>query len=124
MILLIYFLLIHLVIITGLKNEELADATRKSNKKEWTYKDRWTPKEEATDVPPMPPLEGDEDEVKEEKGLKVLTLNKWLTRFSILLEKIKPGNNSKIIKNNVRQTLYLLYQHNNIIKNNISFVLA
>ena len=40
MILLIYFLLIHLVIITGLKNEELADATRKSNKKEWTYKDR------------------------------------------------------------------------------------
>ena len=107
-----------------MKNEELADATRKSNKKEWTYKDRWTPKEEATDVPPMPPLEGDEDEVKEEKGLKVLTLNKWLTRFSILLEKIKPGNNSKIIKNNVRQTLYLLYQHNNIIKNNISFVLA
>ena len=65
----------------------------------------------------MPPIEGDEDEVKEEKGLKVLTPNKWITRLSILLGQIKPGNNSKILKNNIRQTIYLLYQHNNIIKN-------
>ena len=33
----------------------------------------------------MPTLEGDEEEVKEEKGLKILTRNKLLTRLSILL---------------------------------------
>ena len=32
-----------------------------------------------------PPLEGDEEKVKEEKGLKVLTPNKLLTRSPVLL---------------------------------------
>ena len=39
----------------------------------------------------MPPLEGDEEEVKEEKWLKILTSNKLLTRFPILLAEIKAG---------------------------------
>ena len=30
-------------------------------------------KEESTDVSPMPPLEDDEEEVREGKGLKILT---------------------------------------------------
>ena len=42
----------------------------------------------------MPPLEGDEKEVKERKGLKVLPPNKLLTRVPILLAQIKAGNNS------------------------------
>ena len=33
-------------------------------------KEQLTDKEELTDVPPIPPLEGDEEEAKEGKGLK------------------------------------------------------
>ena len=43
------------------------------------YKEESTDKEESEDLPPMAPLEGDEEEVKEGKGLKILTLNKLLT---------------------------------------------
>ena len=72
------------------------------------------------DLPPMPPLEGDEEvklepeesivervklnprKRKEKKktgtGLKILTPNKLLTRLLILLTQIKAGNNSKQIK--------------------------
>ena len=41
----------------------------------------------------MPLLEGDEEEVKEVKGLKILTPNKLLTRIPTLLAQIKAGNN-------------------------------
>ena len=64
----------------------------------------------------MPPLEGDPEEVKEGKGLKILTPNKLLTRFSVLLAQVKAGNNSHKLKNERRQVLYLLYQHNKITK--------
>ena len=73
------------------------------------------------DLPPMPPLEGDEEvklepeesivervklnprKRKEKKkktgtGLKILTPNKLLTRLLILLTQIKAGNNSKQFK--------------------------
>ena len=73
-----------------------------------------TDKEESVDLSDMRALEGDE-EVKEGKGLKTLTLNK-LTRLPILLAQIKAGNNSNKLKNKVRQILYLLCQHNNITK--------
>ena len=63
----------------------------------------------------MPPLEVDE-RVKERKGLKILTPNKLLTRLSILLAQIKARNNSYIIKNGIRQVLYLLYHYNKITK--------
>ena len=36
-------------------------------------KEESTDKEELTDVSPMPPLEDDEEEVREGKGLKILT---------------------------------------------------
>ena len=42
-----------------------------------------TDKKESTDLPAMPALEG--KEVKEGKGLKILTPNKSLTRLPILL---------------------------------------
>ena len=73
-------------------------------------------KEESTDVPLMPPLEGDEEEVKHGKGLKILMPNKLLTRLPILLAQVKAGNNSYKLKNEIRQILYLLYQHNKITK--------
>ena len=44
----------------------------------------------------MPPLEGDE------KGLKILTPNKLLTRLPVLLAQIKAGNNSCRFKNEIR----------------------
>ena len=53
------------------EKEDLADTTRKNDKEEWT------------DVPPMPPLEGNEEKVKEGKALKMLTPKKLLTRLPI-----------------------------------------
>ena len=46
----------------------------------------------------------------------MLTLNKLLTRLQILLAQIKAGNNSYKLKNEIRQILYLLYQHNKSLK--------
>ena len=71
---------------------------------------------ESTDIPPIPQLEGDEEEVKEGKGLKILTGNKLLTRLPILLAQIKSGSNSYKLTNKIRQILYLLHQHSEIIK--------
>ena len=62
----------------------------------------------------MPPLE--DEEVKEGKGLKILTLDKFLTRLSILLAQVKAGNNSYKLKNKIRKILYLFYQHIKITK--------
>ena len=72
--------------------------------------------EKYIDLSDMPPLGGDEEEIKERKRLKILTPNQLLTRLSILLVQIKAGNNSYKLKNEIRQTLYLLYQHNKITK--------
>ena len=80
------------------ENEELTDTTRKN------------------DLPPMPPLENDE-EVKEKKEFKILTLRKLLTRLAVLLTQVKAGNNSYKLKNEIRQILCLLYQHNKIMEN-------
>ena len=41
--------------------------------------------EKFTDLPPMPPLEGNEEELKEGIGLKILTPNKLLPRLPLLL---------------------------------------
>ena len=49
--------------------------------------------DEFINIPDMPPLEVDEEEVKERKALKVSTPNKLLIRLPILLAQIKAGNN-------------------------------
>ena len=83
----------------------------------WTEnEEESTVKEEFEDLPPMPTLEGDEEVVKEGKGVKIVTPNKLITRLPILLAQIKAGNNSHRLKNEIRQILYLLYQHNKITK--------
>ena len=91
-----------------LKNVKLTDKGELNDKKESADK------EEFTEVPPIPPLEGDEEEGK---ALKILTPNKLLTRLPIVLAQIKAGNNSSKLKNQIRQILYLLYQNNKITKN-------
>ena len=57
-------------------------------------------------------------------GLKILTNKQMLNGLPILLAQIQAGNNSKKIKNEIRQTLYSLYRskllnktvYNNLIK--------
>ena len=53
-------------------------------------------------------LEGDEDEVKEEKGLKILTPNKLLIRLSELLGQRKTRNELFKLKYEIRKLAYLL----------------
>ena len=50
----------------------------------------------------MSPLEGDEEEVNEKKGLKILIANKILTRLPILLSQTKAGKNSYKLKTEIR----------------------
>ena len=47
----------------------------------------------------------------------MLTSNKLLTRLPILSAQIKAGNNSYKLKNEIREILYLLYQHNKTTNN-------
>ena len=65
----------------------------------------------------MPPLECDEQEVKEGQELKILTLNKLLTGLPIIIAQLKARNNLYKLKNKIRKMLYLLYQHYKITKN-------
>ena len=71
-------------------------------------KEKLSDKEELVDLSDMPPLEGDEEEVKEGNRLKNLTPNKLLAKLSVLLALIKAENNSYKLKNEIRQILYLL----------------
>ena len=64
------------------------------------------------------------DTSKKGEGLKILNNQQMLNRLPILIAKIQAGNNSKSLKNEVRQILYSLYRskvltktvHNNLIK--------
>ena len=76
------------------KDKEWDDKRQKGNKKK-----------ELHDLEPMPPLEGNEEEVQEEDRLKILTPNKLLTRLQILLARIKARNNSWKVKNEIKQIL-------------------
>ena len=49
-------------------------------------------------------------------GLKILTNKQMLNRLSILLAQIQAGNNSKKLKNEIRQILYSLYRSKVLIK--------
>ena len=58
------------------------------------------------------------------KGLKILTKQQMLSRLPILFAQIQAGNNSKSLKNELRQLIYSLYRskkltkivYNNLIK--------
>ena len=47
-------------------------------------------------------------------GLKILTPNQMLSRLPISLAQLKAGNNSKKLKNEIRQLLYSLYRSKNL----------
>ena len=66
--------------------------------------------EEIGYIPTMLLPEVDEEEVKEGKGIKILTPNKLLTRLPIL------RNNSCKLRNEIKQIAYILYQRNKTTK--------
>ena len=49
-------------------------------------------------------------------GLKILTPSQMLSRLSISLAQLEAGNNSKKLKNEIRQLLYSLYCSRNMTK--------
>ena len=69
-------------------------------------------------------LKSDSDTSKKGEGLKILNNKQMLNRLPILLAQIEAGNNSKSLKNELRQILYSLYRskvltktvYNNLIK--------
>ena len=60
--------------------------------------------------------EYDSNEWSSGSGLKILTNKQMLNRLSILLAQIQAGNNSKSLKNEIRQILYSLYRSKVLIK--------
>ena len=50
------------------------------------------------------------------EGLKILTNKQMFNRLPILLAQIEAGNNSKSLKNELRQILYSLYRSNVLTK--------
>ena len=50
------------------------------------------------------------------KGLKMLTSNQTLKRLSIVLAKIKAGNNLESLLNEIRHIVYSLYRSKEITK--------
>ena len=55
-------------------------------------------------------LKSGSDTSKKGEGLKLLTNKQMLNRLPILLAQIQAGNNSKSLKNELRQILYSLYR--------------
>ena len=51
-----------------------------------------------------------------ELGLKILTPNQMLSRLPFTLAQLKAGNNSKKLKNEIRQLLYSLYRSKKLTK--------
>ena len=50
------------------------------------------------------------------QGIKILTPNQMLNRLPISLAQLQAGNNSKKLKNEIRQLLYSLYPSKNMTK--------
>ena len=69
----------------------------------------------------MPDLEREESAAQRRnqqgQGLKILTPNQILRRLPISLAQLNAGNNSKKLKNEIRQLLYSLYRSKKLTKN-------
>ena len=50
------------------------------------------------------------------QGLKILTPSQMLSRLPVALAQLEAGNNSKKLKNEIRQLLYSLYHSKNMTK--------
>ena len=52
----------------------------------------------------------------EGRGLKILTKQQMFSRLPILLAQLQAGNNSKSLKNELRQLIYSLYRSKALTK--------
>ena len=76
------------------------------------------------DIADLYNLKSGSDTSKKGEGLKILSNKQMLNHLPILLAQIQAGNNSKSLKNEIRQILYSLYRskvltktvYNNLIK--------
>ena len=64
----------------------------------------------------MSPLESEGEAAQKGQGLKILTPKQMITRLPILLARLKAGNNSQELKNEIRQIVYSLYRSKNLSK--------
>ena len=71
---------------------------------------------DATDMTDLEVEESAAQETQVAKGLKVLTLNKRLSRLPISLAQLKAENNSEKLKNEIRQLFYSLYRSKKLIR--------
>ena len=55
-------------------------------------------------------------QTKQGTGLKILTPKQMLQRLPIALAQVKAGNNSENLSNEIRQTVYSLYQSKKLLK--------
>ena len=103
------------------KNNELVKAI-KSGLKDLKKEIKEMSKEEKEIEKPDKTVEIVEEILKfnkqnqERQGLKILTPNQMLSRLPIFLAKLKAGNNSEKLKNEIRQLLYSLYRSKNMTK--------
>ena len=76
--------------------------------------------DEKPDNANMSELESEESVVQRRKqkgqGLKILTPQQMLSRLTISLAQLKAGNDSKNLKNEIRQLLYSLYRSKKLRK--------
>ena len=70
------------------------------------FKDKKLDKQ--SDTTDFPKLESEEFAEQKGIGLKILTPNQMLSRLPISLAKLKAGNNSEKLKDEIRQLLYSL----------------
>ena len=76
------------------------------------------------DIADLYNIKSGSDTSKKGERIKILTDKQMLNRLPILLSQIQVGNNSKSLKNELRQILYSLYRskvltktvYNNLIK--------
>ena len=76
--------------------------------------------DEEIDTTIMPELESEESSAERRnqqgKSLTILSPSQMLSRLSITLAQLKAGNNSKKLKNGIRQLFYSLYRSKNVTK--------
>ena len=75
------------------------------------------------DIADLYNIKSGSDTSKKGERIKILINKQMLNRLSILLAQIQAGNNSKSLKNEVRQILYSLYRSRvltKIVYNNLT----
>ena len=80
------------------------------NKEELKFEKTRQKFDEQPDTTDMPDLESEESADQKWQRLKILTPNQMLSRLPISLSQLKAENNSKKLKNEIRQLLYSSYR--------------